>query len=99
MTQQVELEKLTPAELAREVRTLRYQKRQLGKQLGRAGATIFALRNEVAGLRGVAHVTPGDHARLLEQLRMLHAENVRLQDKLDSQPVPYVPTTPEGDDK
>jgi hypothetical protein len=66
----------------REVRTLRWQLKQLGKQLGRAGATIYQLRNEVAALRGMASVSPGDYKRLLNQLRDSETENRRLREKL-----------------
>lgn len=65
-----------------ENRTLRWKARQLGKQSGRQGRTIFALRNEVAALREGLKVHPGDYTRLLTRFRSLQEENQRLREKL-----------------
>lgn len=72
----------TPADLVRAVRSLKYQKRQLGKQLGAAGRTIFQLRNEVAALREAVQWNPGDRARLLRENTAVIIENRRLKEKL-----------------
>ena len=73
------LETLNSEDLARTVRTLKYQKKLLGKQLGKAGATIFDLRNQVAALREIVQFTPGDYKRVLARLRDAEAENRRLR--------------------
>lgn len=74
---------LTRDELVREIRTLRYRQKQLGKDLGRAGATIFALRNELAAIREVrGQISPGDYRRLLNEKRSVDTENRRLREKL-----------------
>lgn len=68
----------------REIRTLKWQVRQLGKQLGRAGATIHQLRGANAALREMAARSPGEYDRLFAQLRAAQVENRRLRDKLDA---------------
>lgn len=68
----------------REVRTLKWQNKQLGKQLGKAGAQIFALRNENAALREAVQWGPGDRARLYNEVRELSVENRRLREKLEA---------------
>lgn len=63
-----------------ENRKLRWEVRQLGKQLGRAGRTIFALRNEVAALRQTLAIPPGDYERLFRSSRALRDVNAQLRD-------------------
>ena len=55
----------------REVRTLKWKLKLLGKQLGKAGQTIHELRNSNAALRLAVTVHPGDYERLLQQNREL----------------------------
>lgn len=71
----------TNNELLRENRTLRWKAKQLGKQLGRQGQTIFRLRNEIAALRSVIAVKPGDLERLFDSSRELRVEGQRLRDQ------------------
>lgn len=75
---------MTAKEDSVEVRTLKWKLRNLSKQNGRQGATIFALRNEVAALREANTFNPGDRARLFAEVRALNVENRRLRDKLDT---------------
>lgn len=69
----------SPETLRRENRTLLWQVKQLGKQLGKQGDTIFRLRNEAAALRLASLLTPGDYHRMLTQLRESQAETQRLR--------------------
>lgn len=66
-----------------EVRHLKWQLKQLGKQLGKAGATIYALRNENAALRQMLTVDRGDYARNLQRIRNAEAAIHVLIEKLD----------------
>lgn len=72
-------------ELNREVRTLKWKLKTLGKQNGRQGTTIYGLRNEVVALRVGLSVFPGDYKRVLQRLREAEEENRRLREKLDVQ--------------
>lgn len=81
MTQTVE-DLRTPETLRRENRTLRWQVKQLGKQLGKQGRRIYELRNETTSLRMAVLVNPGDVRRLMAQLREVKAENAQLREKL-----------------
>jgi len=62
-----------------EVRSLRWKVKQLGKQIGKASATIYALRNENAALREAVTWTPGDRARLYSEVREQAVEIRRLE--------------------
>jgi hypothetical protein len=69
----------------REIRTLKWRLKLLGKQLGKSGATIYALRNENAALRLNPELrSTGDYRRLLNQLRDSENENRRLREKLQT---------------
>lgn len=68
----------------REIRTLKWRVRQLGKQLGRAGTTIHQLRGANAALRETVEHPPGEYQRLFAQLRAAQIENRRLREKLDT---------------
>lgn len=72
----------TSETLRRENRTLQWKAKNLGRQLGKAGQTIYELRCEIALLRGAVTYRPGDIARLLAQLRAAEARIERLQEKL-----------------
>lgn len=72
----------TPETLKREVRTLAWKVKNLGKQLGRAGETIYRLRNENAALRQGLQVAPGDYERLYQQHLLALRENRRLRAEL-----------------
>lgn len=78
-----------------EIRTLRWKLKSICKQNGKQGQTIHELRNEIATLRWGRSIKMGDYLRLLNQLRMVAAENRSLREKLDAlesaEPVPYVP--------
>lgn len=65
-----------------ENRTLRWKAKQLGKQLGKQGQTIFQLRNENAALRDALSVSPGEMHRLVARVRELVLENCELREKL-----------------
>ncbi len=69
----------------REVRTLKWRIKLLGKQLGRAGQTIHELRNRCAALSLAITVNPGDYQRLLEQNRDLARQLSDAQSKLRAQ--------------
>lgn len=62
------------ADLEREVRTLKYQKKQMGKQVGSQGAKIYELRCQLAEARQLIMVDPSLYRRVREDL--LHARNL-----------------------
>lgn len=68
-----------------EVRELKWKLKELSKQNGRQGHTIFNLRNENAALREA--ISP-DHRRgyqrNLERMRLAEAEVAALQEKLNA---------------
>lgn len=76
-TRTIEEIRRSEADFKRENRTLRWQNKNLGKQLGKAGSTIFELRNLVAAIRQGLLVTPGDYTRLLNQSR---EQAIRIQE-------------------
>jgi predicted RNase H-like nuclease (RuvC/YqgF family) len=82
-----------------EIRKLRWQNRQLGKQLGKAGATIHQLRGELAEVREInGKIARGEvrdlersvvtliteNARLDRVVANAHGEVRRLREKIDS---------------
>jgi len=84
----------TPETLKRENRTLAWKVKNLGKQLGRAGETIYRLRNENAALRAGLQLTPGDYTRLYQQHLLALRENDRLHKELTratAKPKPLLP--------
>lgn len=94
----IPVEELTPHQALQEViasrqriADLEYKSKQLGKQLGRSGATIYGLRNQVAGLRQALTISPGDYDRLLATARQQAQLIGTLQDKIKASEVvePY----------
>jgi len=84
----------TPETLKRENRTLAWKVKNLGKQLGRAGETIYRLRNENAALRQGLQLRPGDYERLYQQHLLALRENERLRTELkraNAKPKPLIP--------
>lgn len=69
------------ADLSAQVRGLQWKLKQLGKQAGKQGQTIFELRNENAALREAVHWSPGDRARLYGDLRRTAVELRRAQEE------------------
>lgn len=72
-----------------EVRDLKYKIKQLGKQCGKQGQTIHHLRGEVAALRRLVNISPGDLERIMAgnagmraESKSLRAENEKLRREL-----------------
>ena len=90
----------TPETLKRENRTLAWKVKNLGKQLGRAGETIYRLRNENAALRQGLQLRPGDYERLYQQHLLALRENERLRTELkraNAKPsLPLIPNVIDG---
>lgn len=66
----------------RQVRTLKWRVKQLGKQLGKAGQTIHELRGANAALRMIANYSPGDWERVLNTNRRLAQDLLTAQVEL-----------------
>lgn len=67
---------------SREVRTLRWKLKTLGKQLGQAGERIHQLRTEIEYLRTGITVSPRDHYSSLERMRAAEAEVEKLRKQI-----------------
>lgn len=74
------IRRLEALPLARDLRTARWKARDLGKASGRQGQRIFELRNEVAALREILQVRPGDYKSLLQNNRDL-LQRLRVADQ------------------
>lgn len=67
--------------LSREIRTLKWKNKELGRSCGKQGARIYDLRNEVAALRQALTIDPGSYRNLLANLRETRRDNATLAEE------------------
>ena len=65
-----------------EARTLRYDRKRLAKELGRAGARIYELRCQLEEARSLTTVSRTGYRSLLAERNDLVAQVARLEEKL-----------------